>query len=581
MRLLKTTALRIDVKYPLHSALKSFLSLVFVFQTGFLHADLLWPIDRPQRISGAFCEPRGIRFHYGLDVSCAGRKGFKVFSADEGFVSTVMYQKWGIGYAVFITHRNGNRSLYGHLDRFSDPILQSIQIKKYAPSILDRTDFRVELKKGDLPVSRGEVIGYSGDSGIGKEHFHFELRDSGNRNLNPLTGGLRVRDTRAPVFTELFLVPLDGCSTAGGERIFTSIKLKSDKKTPDVYTPSGGSLPPMGGKIGLKIKLHDFAGYTRRVSVYRIALFIDDRLYYELRFDSADRSRAAEMGLVYDYDNTSNSVYTYYLYSKTDLRGAIDTSRLNKESLLRIEAMDASGNKAIFSARLNIVPPREQNHLSIEPNLRRGKSLRMQSQDGRFSLRFEKSSAFYDEAIDLKSDTLPFARMSGLEVKSDCYSISPTDLCIQKPAEVSLRYDADDHNKVGLYFLGKSKRSFYFIGNSYDTRKKCISAASFRMGRFFLLKDEIPPRILYRKPRRINPGHIFRFRVSDLGSGIDVRNIQCAVDDRPAKWDFDPDNSVVEILPHNDIWKKGAHRGRVRVCDRSGNATELNFGYSL
>jgi len=546
-----------------------------------IHGELLWPIDRPQRVSGSFCEPRGIRFHYGLDVSCAGRKGFKVFAADEGYVSTVMYQKWGIGYAVFITHKNGTRSFYGHLDRFSDRIAGGTQLADCAQSILDRTDFRVELKKGELPVKGGEVIGYSGDSGIGKEHFHFELRDARNRNLNPLTHGIRVRDMQAPVFTEIFLVPLDGRSHVDGAPVQRSCGINPLKKTPNSFIPAGGALPVVGGSIGVKIKVHDFAGYTRRVAIYGLSLFVEDKLYYELRFDSADRSDGAQMGLIYDYDNSSNSSYTYYLYSRVDSRGVIDTTRLVKSTKLRIEARDASGNTAGFTANLNIAPPHERDLSRQEPNLRRGKSLVMQSLDGRFALRFRKSSAFYDETMALTSETLKSARMSGLEVKSDCYSASPTDLCIRTPAEITLRYEEDDFNKVGIYVLNKRKGSFSFMSNDYNAGSRCFRAAAFRMGSFFLLKDEIPPRILYRRPRRIEAGHLFRFRVSDLGSGVDVQSIRCEVDGKPVKWDFDPDHWQVEILPHSDIWQRGAHRGRVRLCDRSGNAADLEFDYSL
>lgn len=546
-----------------------------------VHGELLWPVDRPQRVSGTFCEPRGIRFHYGLDVSCAGRKGFKVFAADEGFVSAVMYQKWGIGYAVFITHKNGTRSFYGHLDRFSARIAGSTQLVAYAQSILDRTDFRVELKKGELPVRSGEVIGYSGDSGIGKEHFHFELRDARNRNLNPLTHGIRVRDMHAPVFTEIFLVPLDGRSHVDGTPVQRSCGIKPLRKIPNSFIPAGGALPAVGGSIGVKIKVHDFAGSTRRVAIYGLSLFVEDKLCYELRFDSADRGDGAQMGLVYDYDNSSNSSYTYYLYSRVDSRGVIDTVGLTKSPQLRVEARDASGNTATFTAKLNIAPPLERDLLRREPNLRIGKSLAMQSRDGRFALRFRKSSAFYEETIALTSETLKSARMSGLDVKSDCYSVSPTDLCIRTPAEITLRYEEDDFKKVGLYVLNKRNGSFYFMSNDYSAQSRGFRAAAFRMGSFFLLRDEIPPRILYRRPRRIEAGHLFRFCVSDLGSGIDVQSIRCEVDGKPVKWDFDPDNSVVEILSHSDIWQKGAHRGHVMLCDRSGNAAELEFDYSL
>ena len=83
----------------------------------------LWPIDRPAMITGTFGEYRGPHFHHGIDVSTAGRTGYAVFAADDGYVSSVLYQQWGIGYAVIITHGNGWSTMYGHLERFDDAIM--------------------------------------------------------------------------------------------------------------------------------------------------------------------------------------------------------------------------------------------------------------------------------------------------------------------------------------------------------------------------------------------------------------------------------------------------------------------------
>ena len=71
------------------------------------------------------------------------------------------------------------------MDRFAPDVLRNTRVTAYEKNILDRKDFRVDLGEKDLVVTRGMILGYSGDSGIGKEHFHFELRNGDNVNLNP------------------------------------------------------------------------------------------------------------------------------------------------------------------------------------------------------------------------------------------------------------------------------------------------------------------------------------------------------------------------------------------------------------
>ncbi len=121
-----------------------------------------------------------------------------MYAADDGYVSTVMYQKWGIGYALFLTHPDGRRTFYGHLDRFADRVLANSTVAKYGPKILDREDFRLEFERDDIPVRGGERIVIRRQRYRG--HFHFEVRMQ-KAPLNPLRNGLIIEDTIAPFFS--------------------------------------------------------------------------------------------------------------------------------------------------------------------------------------------------------------------------------------------------------------------------------------------------------------------------------------------------------------------------------------------
>ena len=61
--------------------------------------------------------------------------------------------RWNYGTHIIINHGNGFYSLYGHMSRFAKG-----------------------MKVGTV-VSRGQVIGYVGDSGAATgPHLHFEIR---------------------------------------------------------------------------------------------------------------------------------------------------------------------------------------------------------------------------------------------------------------------------------------------------------------------------------------------------------------------------------------------------------------------
>ena len=545
------------------------LSLCFsVIERG--SADLQWPINRPKRITGTFGEYRGVRFHHGLDISCSGRKGYQIYAADDGYVSSVMYQKWGIGYALFLKHKNGCYTFYGHLDKFSHIILKNEKVRQYISSILNRQDFRIDFNTPEIPVKRGMVIGYSGDSGLGIEHFHFELRDDKNDPLNPLRFGFKVEDSTAPVIEELYLVPLDNYSHIDGysfENVYDVIRQKGSNH----YRIDTDHIPIVAGRIGLKVKVYDRVGYRNRVSPYGIEYYVNNRKQYRLVFDKIYRRLTHKMGLYYDYDNTDYSHFTYFLFSRISQREIIKTDEYDKILNIKVICFDASGNQSVLMVPLERGTVLKTPDYHYEPNFFPGRALQLMSRDRTFAIEYGDSAAFYREMIMLETDP-PFpSQVRGLTMKSRVYSVTPTNLCINEPAVITIKYRESDYRKVGIYALTGTRRSYYFLSDDYKSADGVFTVRTLKMGSFFLIRDDSPPVIRYRGRRRPRIGSSIKLYVQDVGSGIDLSRVFLRVDGKKVFWDYDPDKRFIEILPHSNIWRKGRHSVVIQVQDRSEN----------
>ena len=98
------------------------------------------------------------QFHNGVDFRA--NTGTTVMAAMDGVVSVVS-ESWLYGKYIIISHSNGYKTLYGHLNSFS-------------------------VKQGDR-IARGRKIGESGNTGYSTgPHLHFGVYDRNNRLVNPL-----------------------------------------------------------------------------------------------------------------------------------------------------------------------------------------------------------------------------------------------------------------------------------------------------------------------------------------------------------------------------------------------------------
>ncbi len=172
------------------------------------------PLDDVRALSGTFGELRPAHFHSGLDIKTNGI-GHPVYAAASGYVSRIKVSAEGYGLALYLSHPGGFVTQYGHLEAFSEAIRKRVLKQQYKEKSWE-VDF--SLLPTELPVSKGDIIAKSGNTGgSAGPHLHFEIRDEKTETvLNPLAWGLKVPDSKFPVFRSLKVTPWRSHSRVNG-----------------------------------------------------------------------------------------------------------------------------------------------------------------------------------------------------------------------------------------------------------------------------------------------------------------------------------------------------------------------------
>src|SRR6476661_8576715 len=171
--------------------------------------DFRYPLDLPPSTAGSFGELRANHFHSGLDFRTNQREGYPVYAVADGSISRIRVQIGGFGNALYIMHPNGYTTVYAHLQRFNERIETILRLYQYKKESFD-VDF--PLLPIDIPVKKGEVIAWSGNTGSsGGPHLHFEIRDTKTEEtINPQLFGIRIPDKVRPIITGIYLYNLSG-----------------------------------------------------------------------------------------------------------------------------------------------------------------------------------------------------------------------------------------------------------------------------------------------------------------------------------------------------------------------------------
>ncbi len=590
-----------------------------------LHPPLTMPEGKALTVTGSLGEFRRVHFHYGLDFSTGGQVGLPVHAVEDGIVRRVMFGRYGIGNALWIEHPNGLVSKYGHLDGFAESLLAHESFAPILDSIRLRKEFSHHPSKDAAPVvKRGDVIAYSGETGVGYPHLHFELLEGdGRTTINPLLYGLELPDTTPPELLEIVLEPAAPTSRINGRYETLSIPLQpgavseSEQRRTRTFVPHPGdrrrpAAPGtandpvvVAGAVQVKVAAYDpsESGGRSRLSLTSGDLTLDAQRIFEFRFDRLPWMPQRRHLLFYDLERTKlrgGAEYMQLFYERLNRelpfidsteRGIVTLPARASKVLheLRINGADAAGNRSTVTLRLRRDGSEHPPVAAPEPNTFAGRTTDLTSEDGALRLTFGERALFEDRRFFIQRGRVSPALPKGLRPLSFAYGVGPAYLNFLDGFDGEIR-TAVLSKKASAYIVA-GRRAIPLMkpgaeridDPNGDTKARALYRfTAHNTGYFAVIEDNAPPEFL--KMRRNSFSGEFRIflKPRDVGSGIDYESLRVTVDGIVCATDHDPDYDHVEVFFPEHIYKRGAHVLRADVMDRAGNkAATLVWRYRV
>jgi hypothetical protein len=564
--------------------------ILFLIFCGFAFAqdNYLFPLKEKRELSSIFADHRYFHFHSGIDIKTGEKTGLEVYASKSGWVYRLFASWWGYGKAVYLRHPGGKFTVYAHLSDFSEKLKKIVTEKQ-----LENRRYRVDLFLEDsIRIERGELIGYSGETGTGDPHLHFEIRDENSKPLNPLTAGISIQDTIAPVMQAIVIRPLD-LNSSGVSSLEAKIYPLYFDSTERVFILK--EIPIVEGKIGIELSAYDqMAEKGSKFGIYRLELYSDSMLVFSSHYDTIDFENSWKVELDRDFEllqKREGEFYKLYIDNGNDLplyyslnRGVLKFLKDGLHQII-IRAQDASGNfsRAKIDLRVRDI---YANAAAIDtgnfftPNQDRivGKS-----EDELARVEIDSGSVF--RRINLQVEKFKKPEKVTQQLKSPLYSFSPSIVPLAKPAKISLTYRCKtcQPSRIGLYEYNKN--NFKFIGQEIDTVNNTVSSKVRNLSTYALLEDQNPPEIkmVYPKPDQIIKDELLiinawiKDELSGIGSDLDIKIFL------DGEWlipEYDPEKFVLISKPLHAL-SPGWHKLIIKAKDRMGNEKKVKSKFKV
>ena len=258
------------------------------------------PVDYEIVLAGNFGEPRPFHFHGGLDVKTDNQEGKLIYSIADGYVSRLTINMYGFGNAIYVSHPDGNTSVYCHLKRFDD---------KYE-ALLQRTGkdtLSLVLPANKYPVKAGDLIAISGNTGHSTgPHLHLELHDTKTWALrDPLIKlAAIIADTVAPQAHSFMAYPMDGEGVFNGGFTKQTFGFGAPDTKVQHATFNVQREFTAWGRVGFALWADDYSEKTyNHYGVRYTQLLVDGKEVFHADVDSIPISCQPEVNLWGDYDH--------------------------------------------------------------------------------------------------------------------------------------------------------------------------------------------------------------------------------------------------------------------------------------
>ncbi|MEA2030828.1 MAG: M23 family metallopeptidase [candidate division Zixibacteria bacterium] len=254
-----------------------------------------WPLEGNIDLSSCFGDYRDGHFHFGIDLRTGGKSGKRVLAPVDGYVWRISTSYEGYGKALYIRGDDGYTYVFGHLSQFIDKVDNLLKIKQTES---ERYYQDIYLPEDSIRVEKGKLVAFSGKTGTGAPHLHFEKRQN-ETPLNPIKFGFDLDDNTHPTFSRFGICLTDDRSLLpnGRRKLFMDVAQGKKGNYFIVDTTFYLNRP-----FGLLSECFD-RGRPRGMKhdVYKLSLYIDDKQYYKIKFDSLDFKTLQSVSLEYDY----------------------------------------------------------------------------------------------------------------------------------------------------------------------------------------------------------------------------------------------------------------------------------------
>ncbi len=252
-----------------------------------LSQDYLWPTNASEYLSSSFCEYRPGHYHAAIDIKTWNTEGYPCYAVEDGYVKRIRVSPFGYGKVIYIQLKDGNTAIYAHLQKFTDKIdkqVRAIQFKN--------EKYRLNWWPENMKVKKGEIIAYSGRTGIGVPHLHFEIRNKDDNPVNPQKYYSQIKDHIPPRLIALAVIPLSKETKINGSYLPLSIPVNYIKD--DVYVIKKPLY--VEGKVGLAIKGYDQADDVHnKYGFYQSTLEINSVKSFQITYDELDYNTTAHI----------------------------------------------------------------------------------------------------------------------------------------------------------------------------------------------------------------------------------------------------------------------------------------------
>lgn len=537
------------------------------------------PLDIPLTLAGNFGEPRRLHFHTGLDFRTNQMEGLKVYAPADGYVSRINVNGAGYGNALYITHTNGWVTVYGHLQKFNEQIMQRLRKEQYS-----KESFAVDFKPGpdELPVKQGDIIALSGNSGgSGGPHLHFEIRDSLDNIYNPMLFGYKLKDNIKPTVSGIKFYAMDTLLKHTSDGYRSKLVLVNG-----VYNLPVSVLKVNTKSIGFSVHTFDKLESTENyIGIYNMTVFDNDRMVYQYQIDKISFPEKRTVLSHVDYPvflaEGRKSLHKCYVepgnsctvYSNLANGGIVDLSD-GKAHNVQIEISDFSGNvsqlsfKLQYEAAATIFKPKATAYDIVfaynQPNSFINDDIRVQIPKG---LLFDNVFASYSPTL---------ATVPG--IYSKLHQLGSSDVQTYDWFNIAVRAEGLPENlqaKAVLMYKDKTGAKAC-RGGKYENG--FVTGKGREFGQYYIAVDTTAPRIT---PVNIVPGRNMRkygkiqFKISDGMSGI--IDFDTYLDGKWVVTNYDAKNALLNF-PLNGL-AAGEHIYKVVVEDERHNKSEYSVKF--